>query len=76
VTRKYTFTTQEQGGFKIGESAYYIESSRDHISGTLLGNKYFKRMEVAKVIYIRRMSKPVVRYTIYRFKELRLVPDV
>lgn len=75
-TRKYSFTTQEQGGFKIGESAYYIESSRDRASGTLLGNKYFKSMEVAKVIYIRRMNKPVVRYTIYRFKEMRMVPDV
>ncbi len=73
-TRKYAFTTMEQGGFKIGESAYYIESSRDQIPGILLGNRYFKSVEVAKVIYIRRMNNPVVRYTIYRFKELKIVP--
>jgi len=73
-TRKYAFTTNELGGFKIGESAYYIESSRDPVSGTPLGNRYFNKIEVAKVIYIRRMNKPVVRYTIYRFKELREVP--
>ncbi|MFA5850072.1 MAG: glycosyltransferase family 39 protein [Bacteroidales bacterium] len=73
-TRKYAFTTIEQGGFKIGESAYYIESSRDSIPGTLLGNRYFKSVQVAKIIYIRRMNNPVVRYTIYRFKELRMVP--
>jgi len=73
-TRKYAFTTIEQGGFKIGESAYYIESSRDLISGTQLGNIYFSSVEVAKIIYIRRMNNPVVRYTIYRFKELIRVP--
>jgi len=74
-TRKYAFTTIEQGGFKIGESAYYIESSRDLTPGIPLGKRYFKSVEVAKVIYIRRMNNPVVRYTIYRFKELKYVPE-
>ena len=73
-TRKYAFTTQELGGLKIGESAYYIESSRDSISGLTIGLSYYKRVETAKIIYIYRLRKPVVRYTIYRFKELNTIP--
>ncbi|MEN6619301.1 MAG: glycosyltransferase family 39 protein [Rikenellaceae bacterium] len=73
-TRKYAFTTQQMDGFKIGESAYYIESSQDKISGTTLGDSYFNRIEIAKVIYIKRLNRLVVRYTIYRFKELNTIP--
>ena len=73
-TRKYAFTTQESGGFKIGENAYYIESSRDSISGIIIGHSYFDRVEIAETIYIHRLKKPVVRYTIYRFKELNAIP--
>jgi hypothetical protein len=72
--RKYSFITQELGGFKIGESAYYIESSRDKTSGNILGHKYFNKVEIAKTIYIRRLNKPVVRYIIYRLKDLNTIP--
>jgi len=74
-TRKFAFTTQEQGGFKIGDNAYYIESSRDLKSGISIGKSYFNTIEVAKTLYIKRNNKPVLRYTIYRFKKLKTVPE-
>lgn len=73
-TRKYAFTTQDLGGFKIGESAYYIESSRDSTSLLDIGRNYYGSVEKAKIIYIYRFKEPVVRYTIYRFKEMKVIP--
>ncbi len=73
-TRKYAWITKKLGGIKKGESAYYIESSRDKFSGMDFGLKHFDRVERASVIYIKRMNKPVVRYNIYRFINLKELP--
>ena len=74
-TRKYAWITDKRGSFKIGESAYYIESSRDKKSMTEVGNHYFKHVELAKTIYIKRLNQPVLRFKIYRFKELSMIPE-
>jgi len=73
-TRKFAFITQELGGFKIGDSAYYIESSRDLKSGISIGKSYFDNLEVAQTFYINRNNNPVLRYIIYRFKNLKTLP--
>ena len=72
--RKYAWITKKLGGIKIGESAYYIESSRGNNSAVEFGEKHFERVEKASVIYIKRMNKPVVRYSIYRFINLKELP--
>ncbi|HBG23852.1 MAG TPA: hypothetical protein DDX10_02040 [Rikenellaceae bacterium] len=72
--RKYAWITKKLGGIKIGESAYYIESSRGNNSAVEFGKKHFERVEKASVIYIKRMNKPVVRYNIYRFINLKELP--
>ena len=74
-TRKYAWITDELGSFKMGENAYYIESSRDKKSMLELGNRYFKHVELAKTIYIKRLHQPVLRFTIYRFRELSVIPE-
>ncbi len=74
--RKYILTTMNNGGFKIGESAYYLEHSGRSRSGTEIGNQYFKSVEVAGHIYIHRLGKPVQKYTVYRFKDLQVIPYI
>jgi len=74
--KRYILTTLGMDEFKIGESAYYIESSRGSRSGMELGMTYYKTVEIAGRIYIHRMGKPVIRYTIYRFKELQVIPSI
>ena len=74
-TRKYAWITKKLGGIKTGESAYYIESSRDNFSAVEFGKKHFERVERASVIYIKRMNKPVVRYHIYRLINLKEIPE-
>jgi len=73
--RRYALK-MSSGKFLLGESAYYIESSRSGQSGMELGRDYYKDVEEAKTIYIHRSGKPVVRYTIYRFKELMVIPSI
>ena len=68
--RKYKWITSKQGGIKLGESVYYVHSSRDGKDGIEFGHSNFKKVEVAKVIYLKKLGKPVIRYTIYRFKNL------
>lgn len=72
--RKYLLTTMNLGGFKIGESAYYLEPSGKSRSGIEIGNQYFKSVEIAGNIYIHRLKKPVQKYTVYRFKDLQVIP--
>jgi 4-amino-4-deoxy-L-arabinose transferase-like glycosyltransferase len=74
-TRKYAWITDKLGSFKIGESAYYIESSRDKQSMTEVGKRYFKHVELAKIIYIKRLNQPVLRFKIFRFKQLSMIPE-
>ena len=74
-TRKYAWITDKLGSFKIGESAYYIESSRDKKSMTEVGSHYFKNVELAKTIYIKRLNQPVLRFKIFRFKQLSTIPE-
>ncbi len=74
-TRKYAWITDELGSLKMGENAYYIESSRDSKSLIDLGNHYFKHTELAKTLYIKRLNQPVLRFKIYRFKELSVIPE-
>lgn len=74
-TRKYAWITDKLGSFRFGESAYCIESSRDEKSVTEIGETYFKKVELAKTVYIKRLNKPVLRFKIYRFKELIRIPE-
>jgi len=74
-TRKYAWITDKLGSFKMGENAYYIESSRDKKSMTEVGSRYFKNVELAKTIYIKRLNQPVLRFKIYRFKQLSIIPE-
>lgn len=74
-TRKYAWITDKLGSFKIGESAYYIESSRDKKSMAEVGSHYFKHVELAKTIYIKRLNQPVLRFKIFRFKQLSMIPE-
>ncbi|MPM59646.1 hypothetical protein SDC9_106492 [bioreactor metagenome] len=72
--RKYLLTTMNLGGFKIGESAYYLEQSGKSRSNIDIGGTYFKSKEIAGKIYIHRLGKPVLKYTVYRFKDLQVIP--
>ena len=74
-TRKYAWITDKLGSFKIGESAYYIESSRDKKTMSEIGIRYFKQVELAKIIYIKRLNQPVLRFKIFRFKQLSMIPE-
>lgn len=74
--RKYLLTTMNLGGFKIGESAYYLEPSGQSRSGLNIGNQYFKSVEIAGNIYVHRLGKPVRKYTVYRFKDLQVIPYI
>lgn len=74
-TRKYAWITGELGTFKIGESAYYILSSRDSTDVVSLGRKYFRSVEKANSIYIKKLGKPVLRFEVYRMKEMIRIPE-
>ena len=74
--RKYLLTTMNLGGFKSGESAYYLEPSGKSRSGIDIGNQYFKSVEIAGNIYVHRLGKPVMKYTVYRFKDLQVIPFI
>ena len=68
--RKYKWVTSKQGGLKKGESVYYIHSSKDGYDGIEFGHSNFEKVEIAKVVYLKKLGKPVIRYTVYRFKNL------
>lgn len=68
--RKYKWITAKQGGLKTGESVYYVHSSRDDNKGVEFGYNNFEKVEIAKVLYLKKFRKPVIRYTIYRYKNL------
>jgi len=74
-TRKYAWITGEHGTFKYGESAYYIESSRDFPNAENLAGQYFSEYQKIKSIYIKKLGKPVLRFNIYRLKNLNRIPD-
>ncbi len=73
--RKYRWITAKRGGLKIGESVYYIKSSRDDEQGLDFGKEHFERVEIARTIYLKKFKKPVIRYTVYRFKNMVSLPD-
>lgn len=72
--RKYKWITAKHGGLKKGESVYYIQSSRSNFDGVGFGLENFENVQVAKVIYLKRFGFPVVRYTVYRFINLKNIP--
>lgn len=74
-TRKYAWITGEHGTFKYGENAYYIESSRDYPNAVNLALHYFSEHQKIKSIYIKKLGKPVLRFDIYRLKNLNRIPD-
>ena len=75
-THKYAWITKDIGGFKIGESVYYLRSSKERFDGVKeIGERYFKSTELAKTVYIFRMGKPAERYEIFRFREMTTLPD-
>jgi hypothetical protein len=70
---KYIWITDSADRLEIGESAYFIENSEEKNNAQKIGNN-FKKMEIAGNIYIHRFGKPIGRYTLYRFKELEVIP--
>lgn len=74
-TRKYAWITGELGTFKIGESAYFILSSRDSTDVAALGKRYFRSVEKAGNIYIKKLGKPVLRFEVFRMKEMVRIPE-
>ena len=70
---KYLWVTDSINMLKIGDSAYFIENSEEANNAQKIGS-YFKKMEVARNIYIHRFDKPIGKYTVYRFKELKVIP--
>ncbi len=75
-TRKYDWITGKLGGLKLGETLYYIESSLDKVSELSFGKSYFEKTELAGTVYITRSKKPVIRYRIYRFINLKEYPVI
>lgn len=74
-TRKYAWITGDRGTFRYGESAYYIESSREIPKAEKLGEKYFTDYKKLRSVYIKKFGKPVLRFDIYRFRNLKTIPD-
>lgn len=74
-THKYAWITEDRGGIKPGDNAYFIESSRYSTKGFKFGLKYFETVEQAGRIDITRNGKPVMYYTVYRFKNLVTMPE-
>lgn len=70
---KYIWITDSADRLEIGESAYFIENSEEKNNAQKIGSN-FKKMEIAGNIYIHRFGKPIGRYTLYRFKELEVIP--
>jgi hypothetical protein len=74
-TRKFAWITSELGTFRYGESAYFIESSRDIPKAVEYGKKYFTQYEKVRSIYIKKFGKPVLRFDVYRLKNLKNIPE-
>lgn len=71
---KYSWITNYLGGFKLGESMYYFNSSRENSDVNTAFGKYFAQIDTAAVIYITRFKKPAERFTIFRLKNLTQIP--
>ncbi len=74
-TRKFAWITSELGTFRYGESAYFIESSRDIPKAEYYGKKYFTHHEKVRSVYIKKFGKPVLRFDVYRLKNLKNIPE-
>lgn len=72
--RKYAWITQKLKFFKKGENAYYIDDSSSPENAIKFGESYYQKVEKASVVYIMKMGKPVKKYTIYRFLNLKTLP--
>ena len=74
-TRKFAWITGEFGTFRYGESAYFIESSRDTPKAEEIGGRYFSDYKKVRSIYIKKLGNPVIRFDIYRLKNLINIPE-
>lgn len=73
--RKYACITEKFNSFKKGENAYYIDDSDSPKKVFEFGETYYNKVEKASDIYIMKLGRPVKRYTIYRFLNLKTLPS-
>ncbi len=73
---KYSWITHYLGGFKLGESLYFIASSREETDVPASFGIYFEKIETASIIYISRFKRPVERFTVYRLINLTKIPPI
>ena len=74
-TRKYAWVTGKLGTFRYGESAYFIESSIEPKRADEIGKRYFSDTHKARSVYIKKLGKPVLRFDIYRLKNMTRIPE-
>ncbi len=68
---KYAWINKYRGGLQKGMDAYFISSSRDYLSPFDLYGKYFSSIEISDTIQINRGGKNVMKYFVFRMKDLK-----
>ncbi len=71
---KYLWINNIRGGFHLGDSFWYLTSSRDYKDPCELYSDYFEQIAAADTIEIKRGGKPAKRYFVYLLKELKQLP--
>lgn len=74
-THKYAWITVKRGGINLGDNAYLILSSRYHYDSLDFFSQFFETTEFVKTINITRNGKDVVRFKVYRCKNLDNLPE-
>lgn len=71
---KYSWITEQTGGFKLGESNYFIHSSREKFDPQKFALPYYSKIDTAAIIYVTRLNKPIIKYSVYRLINLTNLP--
>jgi hypothetical protein len=74
-TRKFHLITQKNGSFNYGDNAIYIDYFNNPQKSKDFGNRYFRKVRIASVIYIERINYPTKKITIYEFSEMIKIPE-
>lgn len=71
---KYYWINEKRGGFKLGMDAYYITTSYDYHHPKHGFAKYFKSIEAADTIQIKKGNKHVMNAFVFRMKNMKRIP--
>ena len=71
---KYLWINEERGGFRLGESYWFLTDSRYLKNPKELYQWYFEEIELVETIEIQRCGKPAKNFFVYVCRNLRLEP--